>query len=261
MMQAFFQWTAWEMEKPQAYSLFHIVGTLVLLATAIWGAWKLRNADQRKNRWVLGIAGGFLLLAEVYKIAFHMTVNPYGYSFWGVFPYQLCSVPMYLSLFCAFCKNEKINSWLYECMFAVNIVGGIMAFAEPSGIHHAYLTLTIHAYIWHMMLVFLGLYLFMSKRACVERGGYKKAVLVYLGSCVIAQACNLIFGDKINCFYISPYRQSPLAIFKDIYASFGWVANMVLLVLAILLAAGIVCFVGFRIRKHSLKKALAKQEI
>lgn len=259
-MHAFFAWTAWEMEKPAPYGLFHILMTVALLAVTVAAAYALRRTNERQNRWVLGAVGGFLLITEVYKIAFHMTVNPYDWGFWGAFPFQLCSVPMYLCLVCAFCKNERLNRWLYEGMFAVNMVGGIMAFAEPSGIQHGYVTLTFHAYIWHMLLIFIGLYLYMSRRACTDPRSYKKAVGMYFIVAAVAQGFNLIFGDKINCFYISPYVQSPLAVFKNIYASCGWLVNMLLMILAMLLASAAVYYVGYALRIRGRKKADEKQE-
>ncbi len=253
-MSAFFYWTAWEMEKPAPYGLFHILTTLVLLALSIAGAWALRKTSEKQNRVVLGCVGGFLLLTEVYKIVFHMTVDPYGWGFWGTFPFQLCSVPMYLCLFCAFSKHKRLNGWLYENMFAINMFGGIMAFLEPSGIQHGFVSLTLHAYLWHMLLIFLGLYLYFSKRACTRRDSYKKAAAVYLITCVIAQSFNFIFGDKINCFYISPLVRSPLAVFKDIYVSCGGVVNMLLMILAMLLASAGVYYIGYAIRLRSGKK-------
>lgn len=139
-------------------------------------------------------------------------------------------------------------------MFAVNMFGGMMAFIEPSGIQHTYITLTVHAYIWHMALIFVGLYLYFSRRACIQPRAYGKAVAVYLLSCVIAQGFNLIFGDKINCFYISPYKQSPLAVFKDIYASCGWIVNMLLLILALVLASAAVYYIGYALRVKAAKR-------
>lgn len=254
-MESFFYWTAWEMEKPAAYGPFHIIATLVLLTVTVLAAWLLRNTDEKQNRIVLGTVGGFLLLTEMYKIAFHLTVDPYDWSFWGVFPFQLCSTPMYLSLICAFCRSKKVNSWLYETMFAVNMFGGIMAFLEPSGIQHPYVTLTLHAYIWHMLLIFLGLYLYMSKRACVDKGGYKKAALTYLATCGLAQTFNIVFFKKVNCFYISPFVRSPLAVFKNIYDACGGVINMVLMIIAILLASAIVFYVGYALRQSAKRKA------
>lgn len=253
-MKAFLHWTAWAMEKPASYGVFHLLATAILLTAAIAAAWTLRNADERRNRIILGAVGAFLLLTEVYKIAFHMVVDPYGWGFWGTYPFQLCSVPMYLSIFCAFCRSKKRNAWLYEFMFAVNMFGGIMAFIEPSGIHHPYWTLTVHAYVWHMLLIFIGLYLYFSKRACLDKHSYRKAVVTYLASCAVAQTMNVIFAGKINCFYISPYVQSPLAVFKDIYAACGWIVNMVLLMLAMLLASAAVYYIGYYFRIRNKKK-------
>lgn len=249
-MKEFLFWTAWEMQKPKAYGTFHILMTLGLLGLTILSAWLLRNTNDKQNRIVLGVTGGFLILTEVYKIAFHITVNPYNWYFWGAFPFQLCSLPMYLCLICAFSKNNKFNSWLYEGMFAVNMFGGIMAFLEPSGIQHGFLTLTLHAYIWHMLLIFVGLYLYMSKRCCNDVRSYKKSAIVYLVSCAVAQGFNLIFKDKINCFYISPYVRSPLAVFKNIYENYGWLTNFVLMVIAMLLASAIVYYIGYALRKN-----------
>lgn len=257
-MEEFLHWTAWTMEKPVSYGVFHLVATAILLAAAIAAAWYLRNADEKRNRWILGIVGGFLLLTEVYKIAFHMVADPYDWGFWGCYPFQLCSVPMYLSIFCAFCRSKRINAWLYEFMFAVNMFGGIMAFIEPSGINHGYWTLTIHAYVWHMLLIFIGLYLYLSKRACMDKHSYCKAIVVYWVSCVVAQVMNVTFAGKINCFYISPYVQSPLAVFKDIYAACGWAVNMVLLILALTLASAAVYYIGYYFRIKNSEKALQR---
>ena len=256
-MRDFLFWTAWEMEKPAPYGWFHILMTVGLLALTVGGAYALRHTNERQNRVVLGAVGVFLLLTEVYKIAFHLTVNPYDWGFWGAFPFQLCSLPMYLCLICAVCPAERVNRWLYECMFAVNMVGGIMAFAEPSGIQHGYVTLTLHAYIWHMLLVFVALYLYLSGRACTDATSYKKAVLLYLGACGVAQGFNLIFGDRINCFYISPYVCSPLAVFKSIYTTCGWVVNMVLLIVAVLLGAAAIYYGGYALRLRARKKHAA----
>ena len=253
-MKEFLEQTAWAMEQPAPYGIFHIAFTLILLALAILGAYLLRNTNDKQNRIVLATVSIVLLIFEVYKILFHIHVESYGWGFWGVFPFQLCSVPMYLCMFCAICRSEKINSWLYEFMFSVNMFGGIMAFLEPSGIQHPIITLTAHAYIWHMVLIFIGLYLYLSKRVCNERRAYIKGIIVYYIACAVAQSFNLIFGDKINCFYISPYVQSPLAVFKDIYAACGWFVNMFLLMLGITIASGIIYTIGYYFRVKAGKK-------
>ena len=79
-----------------------------------------------------------------------------------------------------------------------------------------------------MLLIFIGLYLYFSKRACMDKHSYKKGIVCYFASAALAQGLNVVFAGKINCFYLSPFVQSPLAVFKDIYAACGWLVNMLL---------------------------------
>lgn len=246
------------MNKPEAYGAFHIITTLILLSLSLFLAWHFRKSNDKQNRLILGITSGALLLLEIYKIAFHIVINPYGHGFWGVFPFQLCSLPLYLGLFISCCKNEKINQWLYDCIFAVNFIGGIISFIEPSGIHHEYITLTMHAYIWHMSLIFMAVYLFLSGRVCNDLKGYFRALAVFACGCFLAQFFNVIFSNKpnVNCYYISPYNVTPLAVFKDVYVNYGWFANFALYLLGISIGAALLYYGGY-----FLNKRLTKQNI
>lgn len=254
-MYEFFNWTAWRMERPQSYGAFHLISTAILLAITILGVYLLRKTNDKQNRIVLGVTGGLLILFEIYKVLFHVFLDPYGWGgFWGVFPFQLCSLPMYLCVVCAFCKNEKVNSWLYECIFAVNLIGGFMAFVEPSGINHDYWTLTLHAYIWHMSLVFIALYLYVTNRVCNNKKDYYKGISVFALSCLVAQLFNVIFREyRVNCYYISPFMQSSLIIFKDVWANFGWFANMIFYLISISFGSALIYYLGYFLRKLKLK--------
>ncbi len=260
-MQQFFKWTAWAMETPKPYGLFHLLFVLIGGTIAVLGAFFLRKTNDKQNRIVLLTVGLFLIITEIYKQLFYFyAVHDKSYPLW-IFPFQLCSVPMYLCIFCAICKNEKINSWLYNFMFAFNLLGGAISFAEPSGLNHPYITLTLHAYIWHMSLVFLGLYLFFSKRACNSWKDYFKGLAVF-GSCaVVAQIINISLHKlgKINMFYISPYYVNPIAVFHDWYATIGWVGNMFLFLFALILGGAIIYYFAFMCRTLYAKRKTKKQ--
>lgn len=249
-MQEFLNWTAWPMEPPKSYGLFHILFVVIGGIIAILLAFLLRKTNNRQNRIVLGVVGGFLILTELYKQLFYTYVIGNGTYQWWIFPFQLCSVPMYVCIICAFCKNEKFNSWLYNFMFAFNLMGGAISFAEPSGLNHAYWTLTLHAYVWHMTLVFLGFYLFFSKRAGTDAKGYLKALAVFGVCCVIAQIFNVSFKDLggVNMFYISPFKRNPIAVFKDFYNSLGWLITMILYLTALVLASSAIYYLCYLFR-------------
>ena len=109
-----------------------------------------------------------------------------------------------------------------------------------------------------MTLIFLGFYLFFSKRACTNWKGYFKGLTIFGISALIAQIINISTQGKGGCnmFFISPYNQSSLAFFKEFYAQNGWLANMFLYLFALILAGAIVYYTSFLIRWLTNRKKL-----
>ncbi len=232
--------TAWQMVPPKPYGAFHLIfflGGIVIVTAA---AWLLRNTNERQNKIVLWTVGGLLVAFEVYKQFFYTYVIGGGAYQWWIFPFQLCSVPMYLCIIVPFLKEREVKHSMYEFMLAFNMMGGFIAFLEPSGLVHEYWTLTIHAFVWHLMLVFVGLYLGFSKRAGRRISDYKKAVSVFLILCALAFAINLVFwqasSGTIKMFYIGP-AISPILVFKSIATKYGWYVNTPIYVFALCLGA------------------------
>ena len=147
---------------------------------------------------------------------------------------------MYLCVIAPFLKKGRIQIGMYNFMTTFNLLGGLMAFIEPSGIVHEYWTLTIHAFLWHMLLIFVGFYLIASGRFAKTKKDYLYAVMTFLCLCVVAFIINLIFwkvsaGD-INMFYVGP-RNSPLLIFETISEKLGWYVSTVLYIPTVCLGA------------------------
>ena len=162
---------------------------------------------------------------------------------WWIFPFQLCSVPMYLCIIALFLKPGSFRNGIYGFMTTYNLLGGLMAFIEPSGITHGYWTLTLHAYIWHMMLIFIGIYLIVSGRFAKTGKDYFHATLTFLALCIVAFSVNVIFrdisGGSINMFFVGPSNSS-LAVFKDISQKFGWYVSTALYIPTVMLGAFLV---------------------
>jgi hypothetical protein len=164
---------------------------------------------------------------------------------------------MYLCIIAPLLKPGKIQQGMYNFMMIYNLLGGFMAFVEPSGITHAYWTLTLHAFIWHLILVFIGLYLAFSDRAGKTMKDYRAASVTFLCLSGIAFCINLIFwkaaeGD-INMFFVGP-RISPLIVFEWIAETFGWYVSTALYLPVVCLGA-FLFFLPFHL--HAKKKTAA----
>ena len=266
IMYDFFASTAWNMTPPETFGTFHLCFLIFGMAACVLFAWLLRKTDEKQNKIILWSIGGFLLISEIYKQLFYTYYIGGGSYQWWIFPFQLCSVPMYLCLFVPFIKSEKVKQYFYTFLATYNLLGGFVAMIEQSGLSHEYITLTLHAYIWHLSLVFVGFYLIASGRAAKKIKDYLPAVAVFAGLCVIAQGINVSFHhakwlglvpeeQDLKMFYISPYYITPIAVFKQIEAATNWLVNAFVYCFAQTLGGFIFLVIGLLIKGRLGKKA------
>lgn len=240
LLDAFFEAMRWPMTPPAPYGWFHILFTLIGFALCGFAAWKLRKLSDKATKWMLFGIGILLAVSEVYKqLFYYFAVMDNAYN-WGDFPFQFCSMPLYLCLIAPWLKPGKAQRGMYSFMVYYNLLGGAIAFAEPSGLLHGYWFLTMHALIWHMLLVFVGLFLCFSRRGGTEKGDYKVATVTFLTLCVIAFCLNAfvqnVVGEHMNMFFVGP-GNSPLAVFKQICQLLSWYAGTAIYIFAVCLGA------------------------
>ena len=146
---------------------------------------------------------------------------------------------------------------MYSFMGFFNLLGGGISFFEPSGLLHSYWTLTLHSCLWHMMLVFIGLYLCFSGRAGFTIGSYKSGAKMFLALCVAAFCINLLLrnisGGEVNMFFIGP-SNNPIIVFSAIAEIVGWYAATAVYIPAVCLGAYMIFSAQSFLHKRRLKE-------
>lgn len=251
-MHDILSYTAWPMEKFKSYGLIHLSLLFIGVTISVYMSYRLRNSEEAKVDKILFKCGLFLLVSEIYKQLFYTFYIENGsYPYW-IFPFQLCSVPMYLCLLLPFIKKQKIKDMIYNFMASYNLMGGFISFLEPSGLIHEYVSLTAHAFVWHMMLVFIGLLIISTKLAAKTLRDFPKAMLTYLCLCLIAYIINLIFYDKsngtINMFFIGPANSS-IIVFKDICKNYSVLLSSILFMFSSSLASALLFLIACKYNK------------
>ena len=94
---------------------------------------------RRQNR-IFFIFGIILLLSEIWKqYCLTYIVNPGSYDWW-YFPFQLCSIPMYVCLLLPFAVPESIHRAMEAFLMDFGLLGGIFAFFDTCGISFSLLS-------------------------------------------------------------------------------------------------------------------------
>ena len=250
---------------PQAWGTLHVLFFAIGLGLSILFAILLRNSSERTFNRVLRTVGFVLCGMEVIKISFfyfaihNCSLTETAY----LFPFQLCSLPIYLAPIASYLKEESpVRKAMLTFMMTYTLMSGFSAFVNPSGILQTYVLATIHSLIWHMLLVFIGLLIAIS---C--RGGYRfrdlfRAFVLFIVCCYIALFINILIpmmipgADDVNMFYLGPNRSS-LIVFNTIYDKWDWVVQMKAYEMALSIGAAIVfLFARIGAKRRAEKKAV-----
>lgn len=249
-------------EIPAPFGWFHLAFLFLTILVLSISLIKIKKIDMKKMDKVMFGCGLFLLVTEIYKqLLCSLVVYPDGYP-WHLFPFQLCSVPMYLFLMVPFIKKEKIKKAIYSFLGYFMTMSGVMFYLIPSLSH--VLSICIHSMLWHMILIVIGILL-------IIKGDYGKTYneiipgfIVFLILVGIATIMNVVFYHTIvkhtsktfSMFYISPYFTSSLAVFSDIHKALGWIPLMISYVAACFLAVSLIYVVIKYIKKWCLSRTL-----
>ena len=219
----------WIEGHPETFGWYHFMWLgIMVLACFLLSYFLGRKHNSKTDDKVIFGFGIFLLLIETYKQIF--STLEAGHFQWYMFPFQFCSVPMYVAVIAPLIKREKVKDAMYKFLAYFGLTAGLAVMVYPeSCLYTPYVTILIHTMAWHCSMVIMGVYLIVAK-------GYGKnflnevmpAAMVYSVFFGMAFWGNIIMyhaffntplanGESCNFFYISPYYRSTLPILSTIW--------------------------------------------
>ncbi len=171
-----------------------------------------------------------------------VVVNGGVYDWW-YFPFQLCSLPMYLLLVFPWVKNQRVKMGFLAFLMDYTLLGGVMVWAEPSGLYYPLEALTLHSFVWHILLTVIGLAAGWYWRRKGDGNGrdFLHATAVYGAGCLTAVFLNTFFQERgeINMFYINPSVPVTQPVFRQLAPVIGQVPTIIWYALSVVAGAGI----------------------
>lgn len=224
--------------------------------------------------------GPVLAASEIWK-QWYLTfvINQGHYNPW-YFPFQLCSIPMYILLILHPTKKPSVRGVLLVFLMCCGTLGGIAVFADTSGLHYPVAALTVHSYLWHILLIFIGIaagiyyrqtfFCNFSKNPAYDgstsspgcqpcpdlffvrfRHDFTGSIILYLICCGIASVLNTCFDPygTINMFYINPRYPMIQVVFSELVKYIGNIPTIFLYMASTILGS----FLIFRIWNYIFK--------
>ena len=231
-----------EMPKPENFKGFHLAFVaLAIIATMLMCIF-LRDAKYKTFRAILLACWLVMVTLETYKqlvygLSYNAESNSIAWEFvWRVFPFQLCSSPLYVLPFIIFLPKGHVRDAMMSFMAFFSLFGGLGVFAYPGNVFCETIGINIQTMVHHGLQVVLGIYIAVYNRKKIRILYYLKGAIVFVALMLIAIFMNITVNNilaaigfdmtqsanRFNMFYIGPYHYcQELPILTDIHPIVG----------------------------------------
>lgn len=258
--------------KPPVYGWFHLLFIVIFAGLTVFICVKLKKSTEKTYRRLILISWIIMVVFEVLKqlvFSFSFDGTTVIWDFWWeMFPFQLCSTPLYLLPFIVWLKEGNVRDSIVAYIATFSLLGGLITFLYPASVFNTEsLLVQIQTMIHHGLQITIGIFSIVYYRKKWNIKYFLKGTIVFGIMTAIAMILNLslypVVQDKFNMFYISPYVATHFPVFDIIYASVPYVIFLLIYLVSLILGALIIYFVAYGIifainRKN--KKVLPKQD-
>ena len=219
----------WGMEEPEPYGAFHLLFFALSIVAAIWLCLTHKPGDERRVRRVVLVTAIVVTVLEIYK-----QIN-YGFSYsgetvsfameWYAFPFQFCSMPMYVGLLTAAFRRGRIHRALMAFLATYAIFAGLCVMLYPVQVFISTIGINVQTMICHGSMLTVGIYLWYTGYVKAEHRTILWAIPVFAVAILCAITLNevayvtgLLEEHTFNMFFISPHCEPSLPVYSLVQA-------------------------------------------
>ncbi len=192
---------------PNPYGIFHII-SLIILVLSIMYLKKHQTSLLKQSNKVYFYAMILIVGMEIYK-QFSMSFDLGYFKYpWHIFPYQLCSTPIYILLGVNLIKQKRINQTLINYLAIINLVAGLSVMLVPTNVFTDKIMISIQTMVHHGLMVWIGAYAILQHPKRYTKQEYLDLTILFSILIFIAVVINQVAYDHqiaLNLFFISPY--------------------------------------------------------
>lgn len=248
------------MTKPESYGMFHLIWfAFFIVAAVLLCVFHKKGSDKRVVWIVFGVAVVVTLL-EIYKqINYTFSVGESGivsdYQ-WYAFPWQFCSMPMYVGLLAGIIRKGKVHDALCSFLATYAIFAGLCVMFYPGDVFVGTIGINVQTMICHGSMITVGVYLLYTGHVKVEHKTILKAMPVFACAVGLAAIMNevafrtgLLERETFNMFYISPHCDPHLPVYSLVQQVVPFPWCLVIYILGFTAASYIILLTAIGIKK------------
>ena len=256
-------------QVPAAYGWFHIAFWILSILAGILLCKIYKDPDEKTARKILLAMGIICVILEIYKqTVFNLSYADGVFTFdyqWYAFPFQFCSMPMYVQLLAGLIKKRSIHNALTAFLVTYAIFAGLCVMIYPNDVFIPILGVDIQTMVCHGSMLTIGIFLIGSGYVKPEPKIILKAIPVF--SCAVALAVvmneltvasGILNGETFNMFFVSRHFDPSLPVYSNVQAVVPYPWCLIIYILGFSAAAFLILLITMAIEK--LIRAITKKK-
>lgn len=255
-----------EMERPTMYGWFHLLWFALSIAVGVILCIRFKEGTEKQARRIVLITAVIVTLLEIYKqinYSFSYSGETITFAYqWYAFPWQFCSMPMYVGLLAGIVKKGKVHDALCAFLATYAVFAGFCVMLYPVDVFTKTIGINIQTMICHGSMITVGIYLLYTNYVKNEHKTILKAIPVFAVAVFLAAVMNgiafrtgLTEEHFFNMFYISPHTDPHLPVYSSVQAAVPYPWCLIIYVAAFSLAAYIILLIPTLIRAVARRKS------
>lgn len=262
----------WEMTKPEMYGWFHILWLVLTVAATVFLCKFFKEGTEKQVHRVVFITAIIVIAMEIYKQINYTFIVSDGvinsdYQ-WYIFPFQFCSMPMFVGFLAGVLKKGKIRDALLAFLATYAVFAGTSVMLYPSTVFIKTIGINIQTMFCHGSMIVVGVYLLYTGYVKVKLSTILKAMPVFAVAVStaavlneIANACGINETETFNMFFISPYCEPSLPVYSIVQQYVPFPLSLVIYILGFTAAAFIILAIAVGVKSIFDKKTTLSQTV
>ncbi len=228
------------MEVPQPYGWFHLLWLALTVAATVALCVLYKKGIVRNVRGVVLITAVIVTVLEIYKQINFSVRYADGIELtyqWYAFPWQFCSMPMYVGLLAGVTKG-RLHRVLCAFLASYAVFAGAIVMLVPTAVFTYAVGINIQTMICHGSMITVGVFLMYTDYVKPRHTTILQALPVFAVGIALAIAVNwmghnlqIMGGGALNAFFICPECSPHLPVYSEVQKVLpGWLSIVVYMV-------------------------------
>ena len=216
-------------ETPQMFGWVHILSFALAILLGIVFCIVFKKPNEKTAKRLLLITSLFVIAVEIYKqfvFSFSYDGQTVNFDFqWYAFPFQFCSMPMYVGLLAALIKKGWLHDALCAFLATYGFFAGIVVMVYPAQVYIDIVGINIQTMVCHGLMLSMGIYLLASGYVELKHKTMLKALAIFSSIVVFVMIMNevvyysgILNGEVLNMFFISRHFEPSLPVYSLVQA-------------------------------------------